>query len=312
MNWRGLWVLVLALGLGALLCRGLDPGDRYVLMRFNSANGVGRIYYHNGLWAGRIPLGDGYEFDLSSADLSPDGLRVAFNRRGFLYVYDLETGKLVSLNPEPILRANDADIEWSADGEQIGLACTPVREEAQEICAFDTVMGRLRVLTDSRGLGDKALSSWGSWSGDGQSIVFLRSFLEGGSGATADSLQILDVSSHRVTTVLAEGASGLIIQRHPALSPDGKTILFGAHPSDESEYSNSIYRVNADGTGLRRVAAVSGSNLSHPVWSPDGRSFYVFGSDSTAFGAMHFNLDGERVPGLLFQDGRALLSWRNV
>ena len=48
----------------------------------------------------------------------------------------------------------------------------------------------------------------------------------------------------------------------PAFSPDGTRIVF-------SRLGAGIFRVNLDGTGLRRLS----SNIrdAHPVWSPDGK-----------------------------------------
>ena len=48
----------------------------------------------------------------------------------------------------------------------------------------------------------------------------------------------------------------------PAFSPDGKRIVF-------VRLGSGIFRVNLDGTGLRRLT--SGVRDSYPVWSPDGK-----------------------------------------
>jgi dipeptidyl aminopeptidase/acylaminoacyl peptidase len=48
----------------------------------------------------------------------------------------------------------------------------------------------------------------------------------------------------------------------PALSPDGKRIAF-------ARLGSGIFRMNLDGTGLRRVT--SGVRDIYPVWSPDGK-----------------------------------------
>ena len=48
----------------------------------------------------------------------------------------------------------------------------------------------------------------------------------------------------------------------PAFSPDGKRIVF-------ARLGSGIFRMNLDGTGLRRVT--SGVRDIYPVWSPDGK-----------------------------------------
>jgi serine/threonine protein kinase len=62
----------------------------------------------------------------------------------------------------------------------------------------------------------------------------------------------------------------------PAFSPDGKSIAF---VSNRSGHWN-LWTGNADGTGLRELAAQSLLPF-HPAWSPDGRTIAF---DSAAFG----------------------------
>ena len=50
----------------------------------------------------------------------------------------------------------------------------------------------------------------------------------------------------------------------PAWSPDGSRIVF----SSRRDGSYGVYVMNADGTGLRRVA--NAPQASYPAWSPDG------------------------------------------
>src|SRR5690606_32927800 len=57
--------------------------------------------------------------------------------------------------------------------------------------------------------------------------------------------------------------------RYPAISPDGKTIVFG--------YQGNLYRVSASG-GAATALTVGSSHSMMPVWSRDGQ-FIAFAND---------------------------------
>ena len=65
----------------------------------------------------------------------------------------------------------------------------------------------------------------------------------------------------------------------PRWSPDGKTVLFTAVEQDleKGKSDVDIYRVNADGSGLRQLTRFEGAD-STPRWAPDGRSFMFVSS----------------------------------
>jgi Tol biopolymer transport system component len=56
----------------------------------------------------------------------------------------------------------------------------------------------------------------------------------------------------------------------PAWSPDGKTLVFASDRDDPRHLMRSLYAINSDGTGLRRLT--SGFDAGEPAFSPDGRS----------------------------------------
>lgn len=79
----------------------------------------------------------------------------------------------------------------------------------------------------------------------------------------------------------------------PRWSPDGKTILFTAVERDfeKGKSDTDIYRVNADGTGLRRLTRNEGYD-STPRWAPDGKSFLFVSSRKEGSQLWRMPIDG--------------------
>lgn len=287
----------------------LEPGDRYLFWaNKNSGRDEGRIYYHNGIFSRPLWLGYEYEQRLYTADLSPDGSRVVFLHDGMFYTYRLLTGKITPIGITGSNTNFAQNIRWSPDGSRIGFTCS-LEAITADICIFDIRSQSLTMLTDYQGQEAYAVTYFGSWGPDNDTIIYLLS-TDPDDGETDDSIQVIHSRSRQQETVLEETGTNLSFSRDPVLSPDGKTIIFSAVPVVNGRYGNeAIYQVNIDGSDLHQVAAMDGFRLTRPVWSPDGRSFYATSSADTGFKPVRFNLNGERLAGFMFQDRRVLISW---
>jgi Tol biopolymer transport system component len=103
-----------------------------------------------------------------------------------------------------------------------------------------------------------------SWSADGKQIVYRR----------GKQLVIRTLADGK-TTPLTDGSH---YDNFPDWSPDGSVILF---TSDRSDGRFELYTIRPDGTDLKRLTNVPGSN-AHATWSPDGR-WIVFTSGRKGF-----------------------------
>lgn len=79
---------------------------------------------------------------------------------------------------------------------------------------------------------------------------------------------------------------------NPAWSPDGKRIAFA---SDREGRDDSIYVMNADGTGLRKLTGGI-ANTESPRWSPDGKKIaYTAADEEEHYALSAMNSDGSNV-----------------
>jgi len=129
----------------------------------------------------------------------------------------------------------------------------------------------LERLTDSPAFDDQ-----GVMSPDGKSIAFVSSRDKG-----SVDIYILDIASRKVRN-LTNAAGGSF---RPSWSPDGKTIAFTSdrgtgfvHNAGSWEHiqMTSLYVINADGTGLRKIAMDPQMSVGSPKWSPDSKRLVFY------------------------------------
>ncbi|HEX5936591.1 MAG TPA: CHAT domain-containing protein [Actinomycetota bacterium] len=172
-------------------------------------------------------------WDEESADWSPDGSRIVFDRKvndNFdIYVMNTDGSGIVQLTRDD---ADDKRPEWSPDGSQIAFESS--RFGASEVFVMDADGRNVRRLTGS-GSDDGAPV----WSKDGRSIAFRSN--RGGDGYEVWIMSAEGEDERQVTQVDGD-------VRAPAWSPDGPEIVY----SSNSGGNYDLYIVEVD-SGESRI-----------------------------------------------------------
>ncbi len=277
---------------------------------------------------------------------SPDGASVAFYRNSPDSLCHIVVKSLNDGAETPVFTCDPGDypdLAWSPDGKKLAFGHKENDSAPHAIHVLDLGSGNVQKMTNP------APTLWGDYdpvfASDSKSIVFVRAFseamqdlylLDGESGAetrlTSDIRNILgtvwDYSSD--TVVFASNRHGLyglwrmaprsdarifpVVMgdeaRNPAISYDGKTLLFESTDNDVDFYSREvegpdriwakgsstyyelhpdispdgtrvifasnrsgayeIWMADRDGGNARQLTNFNGPFVAHPKWSPDG------------------------------------------
>ncbi len=201
---------------------------------------------------------------------------------GELFVMDADGSNVYKLTRPPN-GTEDINADWSPDGSHIVFARAPATG-AHSIWTIEANGTGLHRLTPACPPGAgiptcPADDGWPVWSPDGKHIAFQR--LSGPlrpKGATVDTARRIYKDELIVTDAQGRHTRSLVWfgpwrgdPQIPAWSPDGKRLAF-LEKSDNGGncVCRTLYIVNADGSGLRRLTPPSISPGDKIDWSPDG------------------------------------------
>lgn len=290
-----------------------SPDGKYIAVsRSGSVFGTAKLHMYHVDGGSGLPVGtQPADAKLIGAAFSPDGQHiVAATRTGdwqynavmpqyALASYDRQTGRWAQLATRygsafrPAISPDGAVLVYGtrhenktglrlrvrATGEERWLAF-PVQRDDQEARATLDVLPGYAFTPDSKAI----IVSYGG--------EIWRVALDGSAPARIP-LEVpvrLDIGPEVKFAYTVDTTAMLAVKqvRSPAVSPDGKRVVFTA--------VDRLWVANVDGSGARRLTAANIGEY-HPAWSPDGRSVaYVTWDDATGGHIMRVAADGKARP----------------
>ena len=212
---------------------------------------------------------------------SPDGSLIAYTNRGSLWLIHPDgTGRVRLVSRSKL---NVLGMTWSPDGRALAVEAQDpnkkppwcCRPRMTEIYVVPVDGSRARLLPTAReGDGTRVAGEAGGpfWLPQGDEIAYT------GHGGEVRAVRTDGTGTPRVITRALAA---------PTWSPDGRRLAFAGEAPRPGHY-DSIYVVNADGRGLRRLTKHAHNGFGF-AWSPDGRrilygrenrlGIYVIGAD---------------------------------
>lgn len=219
----------------------------------------GRIHVANTDGGGVVPVSAGPND--SAPAWSPDGTRIAFSRNSGdttgIFIMDVDGGNVV----QPTTSGDDPT--WSPDGAWIAFTCRNVESDICVVRADGASTPPINVT--QRG----GVVAYAAWSPDGTRIAYTSDW------AMFDlwfDIWVVSPDGSQQTALTTHTPADPNPYEHyqPAWSPNGRRIAFVlCYWAFTRCSSSAVSLINADGSGVVRLAAASG--FASPTWSPDGQ-----------------------------------------
>ena len=264
-----------------VLCTGVlaVPVDAQWTNRYPRVEGTGHHVYLEGYELPTMNVGP------TSPAVSPDGDRVAFSARGWIWMLDVQTGRATRITDGAEMDFRPA---WSHDGSELAF----VRDDSHDtwIVVRDLETAEERVVNTPAIDLDPVFGPQGEiiyssaaagrfdlWSDDGTALTEGRPFeLKPSLSRDGDVLVHLQkgggldrvVAVNRTTGESKQLLTdGIVSQTRPAVSPDGSYLAYNWPTQDG--YELRLLGVADPSTSVFLTRGLRGLPLS-PAWSPDG------------------------------------------
>jgi TolB protein len=178
-------------------------------------------------------------------------------------------------NPRGVTKNGAINLQPSWDPSGTKLAFTSYVGGNPDLYVADLGQGRITRLSARSGI-----NTGGTWSPRG-GVIALSLSPDGD-----PEIFTIDASTGKQIARLTRSVG---IDASPTFSPDGQQIAFVSERSGGAQ----IYRMNLDGTGVKRVT-FQGSHNTDPSWSPDGEEI-AYVSRVGVFDVFTVRLDGRGV-----------------
>ena len=202
--------------------------------------------------------------------LSPDGKRLAFtwtpadSQNQDIYVMDLPGGNPRRVTDDP---AADVFAEWSPDGQRLAYVRAAAGGDRYELRLADLRDGSDRKLLVSEIPGADPPAWVHTWTPNGEGLIFSRPRQPGAPFGMV-LLELKTGTEHRLTPPV----SGVVGEVTPALSPDGRRLVFQRRVvAGEGDLFIVDLKSDYTAAGLPRQITHEGCCLQAPSWTRDGQ-----------------------------------------